>query len=188
MIRRTFLVLGPATALATASVPALAQFDTMTLKPIVKAVREGDEDKVRGALLKGENANQIDSNGQPLLMIAVIAGQLAVAQTLLKGGAFPDTTDKEGNTSLIRAAEKGDAEMVELLLNNKARPDLQTRQGATALSIAARRGNAEVVQALLAKKADPNKADFTGRTPLAYARESRKPAIEAMLRKAGARE
>ena len=69
-----------------------------------------------------------------------------------------------------------------------ARPDVQTRQGATALSIASRRGYAEVVRALLAKKADPNKADFTGRTPLAYAREARKPAIEAMLRKAGAKE
>ena len=37
-----------------------AQFDTMTQKPIVKAVREGDEEKVRQSLLKGENPNQID--------------------------------------------------------------------------------------------------------------------------------
>ena len=44
------------------------------------------------------------------------------------------------------------------------------------------------MRALLAKKADPNKADFTGRTPLAYARQAGKPAIEAMLRKAGGRE
>ena len=35
----------------------------MTQKPIVKAVREGDEEKVRQALLKGENPNQIDSSG-----------------------------------------------------------------------------------------------------------------------------
>ena len=77
---------------------------------------------------------------------------------------------------------------VEMLLARNAKPDAQNRQGATALSIAARRGYAEVVRALLAKKADPNKADFTGRTPLAYARQSGKPAIEAMLRKAGARE
>ena len=75
-----------------------------------------------------------------------------------------------------------------MLLAKNAKPDTQTRQGATALSIAARRGYAEVVRALLAKKADPNKADFTGRTPLAYARQASKPAIEAMLRKAGGRE
>jgi uncharacterized protein len=96
--------------------------------------------------------------------------------------------DQEGYTSLIRAAERGDGDLVELLLSRNAKPDAQTRQGATALSIAARRGYAEAVRALLAKKADPNKADFTGRTPLAYARQSGKPAIEAMLRKAGGRE
>ena len=182
MIRRTFLALTIALAAPLLSIgPALAQFDTLTLKPIVKAVREGDEDKVRSALLKGESPNQIDSSGQPLLMVAVV-------ETLLKGGAFPDTMDKEGNTSLIRAAEKGDIDIVEILLNKNAKVDAQTRQGATALSIAARRGYAEVVRALLAKKADPNKADFTGRTPLAYARQANKPTIEAMLRKAGARD
>ena len=46
--------------LACAAAPAWAQFDTMTQKPIVAAVRSGDEEKVRQALLKGENPNQID--------------------------------------------------------------------------------------------------------------------------------
>ena len=104
MIRRTFLALTIAVAAPSLGVgPALAQLDTLTLKPIVKAVREGDEDKVRSALLKGESPNQIDSSGQPLLMVAVVAGQIGVVETLLKGGAFPDTMDKDGNTSLIRA-------------------------------------------------------------------------------------
>ena len=105
MIRRSLLAL----ALAAAVAPARAQFDTMTQKPIVKAVREGDEEKVRQALLKGENPNQSDSSGRPLLMIAIVAGQMAVAETLLKAGALPDMFDKEGYTSLTRAAERGDA-------------------------------------------------------------------------------
>ena len=89
MIRRTFLaltVIPPAILVGMG--PALAQIDTLTLKPIVKAVREGDEEKVRSALLKGESPNQIDTNGQPLLMVAVVAGQIAVVETLLKGGAI----------------------------------------------------------------------------------------------------
>jgi ankyrin repeat protein len=189
MRRRGFLAFAVISSTVVGGVgSALAQqFDPMTLKPIVKAVRESDEEKVRGALLKGESPNQ-DSNGQPLLMVAVLAGQLSIVEILLKGGAFPDAMDREGNTSLTRAAEKGDVDVVEILLARNARVDGQTRQGATALSIAARRGYAEVVRALLAKKADPNKADFTGRTPLAYARQAGKPAIEAMLRKAGARD
>ena len=63
MIRRSLLAL----ALAVPAAPAWAQFDTMTQKPIVKAVRDGDEEKVRQALLKGENPNQIDASGRPSL-------------------------------------------------------------------------------------------------------------------------
>ena len=128
MIRRAFL----AAAIALPAVPALAQVDVLELKPIVKAVREGDEERVRQALLKGENPNQNDTNGRPLLMIAVMAGQIGVVETLLKGGAIPDTTDRDGYTSLIRAAEKGDVDIVEILLKRNARPSAQSRQGVTA--------------------------------------------------------
>ena len=44
-------------------------------------MREGDDEKVRQALLKGENPNQLDSNGQPLLMVARRGGQLAVVDS-----------------------------------------------------------------------------------------------------------
>jgi ankyrin repeat protein len=104
MIRRSVLAL----AFSGVAAPALAQFDTLTQKPIVKAVRDGDEEKVRQSLLKGENPNQIDASGRPLLMIAVMDGQVAVVDALLKGGAVADGLDREGYTSLIRAAERGD--------------------------------------------------------------------------------
>ena len=65
---------------------------------------------------------------------------------------------------------------------------MQNRQGMTPLMVASRLGYAEVVRALLDKKADPNMADFTGRTALAYARQSGRTTIEAMLRRAGGRE
>ena len=183
MIRRTFLALALAAPAGTAS----AQ-DMFTLKPIVKAVREGDEEKVRQAPLKGENPNQNDTSGQPLLMVAVTAGQIAVVETLLKAGAAADATDREGYTSLLRAAERGDVDMVEILLRKNAKPGVQNRQGVTPLIVASRLGFAEVVKALLDKKADPNTADFTGRTALSYARQSGRPTIEAMLRRAGGRE
>ena len=45
-----------------------------------------------------------------------MAGQIAVVETLLKGGAIADAIDREGYTSLIRAAERGDVDIVDMLL------------------------------------------------------------------------
>ena len=95
MIRRTFLSLstilpaGAAFAQSTSS-------DLLGQKLIVKAVMEGDEEKVRQALLKHESPNQTANNGQPLLTVAVRAGHVPVVETLLKGGAQPDAVDPEG--------------------------------------------------------------------------------------------
>ena len=75
MIRRALLALLALPATAAAQ-------DLFTLKPITKAVREGDEEK----------------------------GNIAAVETLLKSRAAPDAVDREGYTSLLRAAEKGDVE------------------------------------------------------------------------------
>ena len=187
MRRRALTASAVAGTLLAVAGPAMAQIDLYTLKPIVKAVREGDDEKVRQALLKGDNPNQTDQS-KPLIMVATLGGFLAVVESLLKAGAVVDATDSEGYTSLIRASERGDADIVELLLKRNARPNAQTRQGASALMLAARRGNAEIVRLLLDKKADPNLADFTGRTAMAYARQAGRASIEPMLRKAGGRE
>lgn len=182
MIRRTLLVAGALVAPGVAH----AQFD-MGTKPIAKAVREGDEEKVRQFLLKGENPNQA-SGGAPLLVTAATAGHLAVVEALLKGGAIVDAADQEGYTALIRGAERGDVDIVELLLKRNAKPNAQTRQGVTALMVGARLGNSEIVRVLLDRKANPNTPDFTGRTALTYARQANRSTIEDMLRKAGGKE
>lgn len=183
MIRRMFLL----SALMAPAGTAYAQFDALTLKPIVKAVREGDDEKVRQAILKGESPNQMDTSFQPLLMVAVMNGQLAVVETLLKGRAVVDAVDRDGYTSMIRAAERGDVDIVDLLLKYNAKPDAQTKQGQTALMVASRLGYAEIVRLLIDRKADPDKPDFTGRTAFDFARQGNRTTIEALLRKGSKR-
>jgi ankyrin repeat protein len=187
MIRRTFLSL-------SMILPAGAAFaqaggtDMFGQKPIVRAVIEGDEEKVRQGLLKNENPNQTGNNGTPLIIIAVQSGNIAMVETLLKGGAIVDSIDRDGYTGLLRATEKGDVDIVDILLKRNAKPNAQTRQGLTALMIAARAGYAEIVKLLLDKKANPNTPDFTGRTAIAYAKQGNRTTIEAMLRRAGGKE
>lgn len=187
MIRRSFLSLSMVIPAGSAFAQASSS-DLLGQKQIVRAVLEGDEEKVRQALLKQESPNQTANNGQPLLIVAVRAGHLPVVETLLKGGARIDAVDPEGFSALMRATEKGDVDIAELLLRRNASTRVQNRQGQTVLMIAAARGQAEIVRLLLEKKAEPNSRDFTGRTALGYARQNNRGSIEAMLRKAGATE
>lgn len=185
MIRRSVLASLVVLPLAGS---AYAQTDIFAQKPIVTAVLQGDEEKVRQALLRNESPNQTANNGQPLLIVAVSAGHIPVVETLLKGGAIVDTVDRESYTALMRATEKNDVDIVEILLRRNANTRGQNRQGQTALMIAAGRGYAEIVKLLLGKKADPNARDFTGRSALNYAKQNNRVAVEAMLRGAGAKE
>ena len=88
----------------------------------------------------------------------------------------------------MRATEKNDVDIVEILLRRNASTRAQNRQGQTALMIASGRGYTEVVKLLLDKKADPNMRDFTGRSALSYAKQNNRGAVDAMLRRAGAKE
>lgn len=188
MIRRMF-VCGFAASLAVLPAgAALTQTDIFAMKPIAKAVLEGDEEKVRQALLRNENPNQTANNGTPLLIVAVQSGSIPVVQTLLKGGAIVDIADRESYTALMRATEKNDVDIAEILLRRNASTRPQNRQGQTALMIASGRGYTEIVKLLLGKKADPNMRDFTGRSALSYAKQSSRGSVEAMLRRAGAKE
>jgi hypothetical protein len=180
MIRRALLAL----LVAAPAGMARAQ-DMFTLKPIVKAVREGDDEKVRQALLRGQSQPERFQR-TALLMIAVMDGRSPWSDAL-KGGAVADAPTRQLHLadSCCRAWRRRHCR---LLLKRNAKPSVQTRQGVTPLMVAARLGHAEIVRLLLERKADPNVPDFTGRTALTYARQGNRTTIEAMLRKAGGRE
>jgi len=141
MIRRRFLAL----ALAAVATPAWAQFDTLTQKPIVAAVRAGDEEKVRQALLKGGALpDATDRDGYSSLIRAAEHGDVDIVDTLLKRNARPDLQSRQGQTALMVAARLGHAEIVKLLLAKKADPNKPDFTGRTALTYARQTGKGTV--------------------------------------------
>jgi ankyrin repeat protein len=82
MIRRALLAL----LVAAPAGMAWAQ-DMFTLKPIVKAVREGDDEKVRQALLaKKADPNTPDFTGRTAVAYARQSGHTTIEAMLRKAG------------------------------------------------------------------------------------------------------
>lgn len=123
------------------------------LDRLLEAVVSGNEETVT-ALLTRQNANYADPKRQlTLLMWAVEAGQLAIAETLLRHGARQHFADLGGFTALHRAAFRKNDAMVHLLLTFDASPQnvnvLSADSRRTPLILGAMQGALGVVQALL---------------------------------------
>lgn len=83
---------------------------------------------------------------------------------------------------------KGQIDKVRLLLDRGAYIDpIDDEYRSTPLGLAARSGREDLVDFLPARGADVHAAGATWATPLAWARKKQQGAIEAVLRRAGAR-
>ena len=127
------------------------------LQPIVDWLREGG------------HIDALAKNGNGLLHMAVVGGQLRVAKELLQRGASVDLRDVNDNIALMMAAMEGPYAMVRLLLEHKASVDLQNTGGATALMQAAYGGHMECVQELLGAGASTELRNQDGYTALQVA-------------------
>lgn len=56
---------------APVAAPALAQINLLEGPSMVKAVTSNDASALRLLLLKGENPNQVDASGRPVLLLAI---------------------------------------------------------------------------------------------------------------------
>ena len=120
------------------------------------------------------------------LIEAAKAGDGAVLERLLDGGADPDVRLPDGTTALHWAAYRDDLETADLLLRAGAPVDAANRYGVTPLALAAERGFGAVVERLLQSGADPNTSRRAGETVLLSAARAGNLRSVAALIAAGA--
>lgn len=110
---------------------------------LIGAARAGDLDEVRKHISAGLDVNaRLDSLS--LLHWVASAGNVSVAQFLIRQGASVDAINKNGITPLIAAALQGHPNIVRLLLDANADPNRVAENELTALGAAKSNGHVEI--------------------------------------------
>ena len=91
---------------------------------LLRAVMDGDSNKVDRLLRAGARTEQTDSKGETPLSWACFYGFYSIARLLLRNGADANKQDKAGNSCLHHASYGGHANIVILLLENDADPNV----------------------------------------------------------------
>jgi ankyrin repeat protein len=183
----------------------------------VIAVVNDRAQEIRRMLAAGADPDMLDNNGDPVLVIAVRAGNAASVDVLLATRLNVNAKTKFGDTAmmvaalsgrldlvkklrargaeinptgwtpLIYAATGGSDDVVRYLLAEGADINAASPNGTTALMMAAREGKGSTVELLVARGADVSRRNQNGASALDLARRGKEPAMVERLQRAGAR-
>ena len=156
---------------------AFAAYDSVDF---FRAVNVDNDGAVAKMLDAGLDPNQLDTHGQPALMVALQTESLKVAKVLWEAkGIQIDVRNHAGETPLMMAALKAEADAAAALLAHGAAVQ---KDGWTPLHYAATGGSAAIVKLLLAKGALLEARSPNGSTPLMMAaRYGNEEAVDALL-------
>jgi len=157
--------------------PALAAYDSVDF---FRAVNVDDADAVSQMLAAGQDPNQLDTRGQPALILALQDESLKVAKVLWDAkGVDIDMRNSVGETPLMMAALKAEVDAASALVAHGAAVQ---KDGWAPLHYAATGGSAAIVNMLLAKGAVLETRSPNGTTPLMMAaRYGNEQAVDALL-------
>ncbi|WP_455273439.1 ankyrin repeat domain-containing protein [Rhizobium herbae] len=155
--------------------------------PLHDASKNGDVAGAKKLLDQGADVAEPDSAGDPVLVVASLAGHADIVAVLLERGADIEVRNKGGLTALHAAAYGGNLDVVKLLVaKGAAVDDSKNFYKMTPLHAAAEEGHADVVAFLLANKADIEAKERNGYTPLTQAGWREHWGAADLLLKAGA--
>ena len=124
------------------------------------------------------NVNNLNAQGESVLMLAAIKGDFELADRLIKKGA---DVNKTNWTPLHYAASGGHIQLIGLLLENSAYIDAESPNGTTPLMMAAMYGSEEAVKLLLQEGADVKIKNQQGLTALDFAQRGKRPDAVAAI-------
>jgi ankyrin repeat protein len=110
----------------------------------------------------GQEDSTHQQQGEPPLIVAAEAGDLAAIETLLSRKTDVDIRNDCYWTPLMTAALNGHTEVAQRLLQAGAQTELADKGGYTALMLAASNNHTEIVELLLQRGADINRVESTG--------------------------
>lgn len=138
--------------------------------PLHDAARDGDPEKVQALISEGAVIDAQSERGETSLILAILAGNDAIAELLLEKGAAIDGRNAGGFTPLHAAAYAGDAAIAELLLERGADVnDAQNKAGVTPLFPAIEEDHEVVAELLITQGADLGLKERQGYTALTRA-------------------
>jgi len=129
-----------------------------------------------------------DNHGKLPIHSAILNGQAAAAQMLLKGGNAERMVDFEQRNPLHYAAQYGNKEMLELCCAAVRNIESVDKNGKTPLMLAAYNGNLDAVTFLLQAGADPSKKDRSGQNALQISIENQQLSTAEHLLKLATKE
>ena len=133
------------------------------------AAYQGDLEKVRIFVEKGNGVNTTDSFGATPLHYAAMRGHEEVVEFFVARGVDVNAKNKLGETPLHGAARGGHKDVVELLIGNAANINATEQRNYTPMHYVVWSWDTETAEFLIAKGVDVQAKDKWGWTPLHYA-------------------
>lgn len=138
----------------------------------VRLIEKISSDHGRPEVMQDALAALRDSNGVPLLHVALRRQASQVLKYLLDGRYPPAVTDKHGNTALHIAAQEGNVQVAQILIETGVSVNSVNEEGETALHIACRIGLPSIVLLLCHHGANVNLVGSVGVSPAHLAAET----------------
>ena len=140
------------------------------LSPLfVLAEKNKDEKVINYFLEKGNDANQLDKEGNNPLMKSAISNNISVITALLAKTKDINTRNKQGLSALTFAVENNTLEVIDFLLLKNADVQVVDKEENTLYHYAVKRGDIKILEKLSLYPININQKNSNGLTPLQMA-------------------